>query len=160
MCWLVVSLNWFRWFAKSENYLWLLDFSKQSPTHDLLDIRSEGCSSILDRRYSFTLLLHSSTTVFTSASQTLSYNRSPQPKCFISCSCKFTSYNLSLLVFPASSYSYKNFSFVQQPCYYRVLSRRIFLYSATDVLVQLLLVILVPFRCIQVFSRSQFVSLW
>lgn len=145
MCWLVVSLNWFRWFAKSENYLWLLDFSKQSPTHDLLDIY---------------LLLHSSTTVFTSASQTLSYNRSRQPKCFISCSCKFTSYNLSLLVFPASSYSYKNFSFVQQPCYYRVLSRRIFLYSATDVLVQLLLVILVPFRCIQVFSRSQFVSLW
>ena len=82
---LIALLNWFSWFAKCKSFLWLLwsfGFSKQSSTHDLLDILSEGWSSIRDRRYSFTSLLHFSTTAFISTSQTLSHNRSSQHNSF------------------------------------------------------------------------------
>ena len=71
--WLLVMVSWLSWVVKSDSCFFSVtcfsNFSKQSSTHAVFDITSDWGSFTLNRRYSMTLLLHSSTATLTSAIQ-------------------------------------------------------------------------------------------
>ena len=76
--WLLVMVSWLSWIVKSDScslsVTCFSDLSKQYYTYAVLDITSDGRLFTLDRRYSLTSLLHSSTAILTSAIQ-LSLNK-------------------------------------------------------------------------------------
>lgn len=72
ICWLALILKWLRWLAKFGKSCWLLwvsNFCKYSFIHDLLGSASDERPSILDERYSYTLLIEPFILVFNSAIQ-------------------------------------------------------------------------------------------
>ena len=117
ICWLLVMVNWLSWVAKSDScsvsMTCFSDFSKQSSTHAVLDITSDGGSFALDRRYSLTSLLHSSTAILTSAIQSSLNKGSSGANSYISTAHANLSLHFELL---SNNFPCKNFNFVPLPC--------------------------------------------